>query len=75
MKAVICQDRLGITTQESETETAFPAAYPPGCTMANLSGCVPATSFTAEPNRTYYDWSLTPMGTPVRTTKTLSFPR
>eukprot|EP01046_Picozoa_sp_COSAG06_P101171 COSAG06_NODE_47305_length_340_cov_0.717842_1_plen_31_part_10 len=31
--------------------------------MANLSGCVPATSFTAEPNRTYYDWSLTPMGT------------
>jgi hypothetical protein len=52
----------------------FPAAYPPGCTMANLSGCVPATSFTAEPNRTYYDWSLTPMGTPVRTITLALFP-
>ena len=31
---------------------------------ANLTGCVPASSFTADPNRSYYDWSLTPMGTP-----------
>jgi hypothetical protein len=40
------------------------SAYPPGCSMANLTNCVPSSSFVADPNRTYYDWSLTPMGTP-----------
>ena len=39
-------------------------AYPLGCSMKNLTDCVPVTSFKAASNKTYYDWSLTPMGAP-----------